>query len=144
MHDAAGGQESIVSTSGGRQLGVCTWGDPEGIPMFWLHGTPGSRFLRHPGDGYRRNQQRVYTYDRPGYGLSTRVPGRRVADAADDVRAIADSFGLGQFGVAGVSGGGPPALAVAALLPDRVSRCAVVVGVAPFGAEGLDFFAGMD
>jgi pimeloyl-ACP methyl ester carboxylesterase len=112
--------------------------------MFWLHGTPGSRYLRHPGDGYERNHLRVYTYDRPGYGLSTRVPGRRVVDAADDVRAIADAFELRQFGVAGVSGGGPSALAVAALLPDRVSRCAVVVGVAPLRAEGLDFYAGMD
>jgi pimeloyl-ACP methyl ester carboxylesterase len=134
----------IVSTTGGRELAVCAWGDPDGAPMFWLHGTPGSRFLREPGEGYARNHLRVFTYDRPGYGLSTRVPGRRGADAADDVRAIADAFGLEQFGVAGVSGGSSPALAAAALLPDRVSRCATVVGSAPFTAEGLDFYDGMD
>jgi pimeloyl-ACP methyl ester carboxylesterase len=86
----------------------------------------------------------VFTYDRPGYGLSTRAPGRRGADAAADIRAIADAFGLDQFGVAGVSGGSSPALAAAALLPDRVSRCATVVGSAPFTAEGLDFYDGMD
>ncbi len=138
MHE----QTRIVSTSDGRSLAV--WGDPDGAPMFWLHGTPGSRFLREPGDGYARNHLRVYTYDRPGYGLSTRSLGRRGADAADDVRAIADAFGLEQFGVAGVSGGSAPALAAAALLPDRVSRCATVVGSAPFTAEGLDFYDGMD
>lgn len=145
MHEhAAGEQGSIVSTSDGRQLGVCTWGDPDGAPMFWLHGTPGSRFLRDPGDGYLRNHLRVFTYDRPGYGVSTRTPGRGGADAAADIRAIADAFGLEQFGVAGVSGGASPALAAAALLPDRVSRCATVVGSAPFTAEGLDFYDGMD
>ncbi|TCO32888.1 pimeloyl-ACP methyl ester carboxylesterase [Kribbella steppae] len=134
----------IVSTADGRELAACAWGDPNGAPMFWLHGTPGSRFLREPGDGYAQNHLRVFTYDRPGYGLSTRAPGRRGADAADDMRAIADAFGLEQFGVAGVSGGSSPALAAAALLPDRVSRCATVVGSAPFTAEGLDFYDGMD
>jgi pimeloyl-ACP methyl ester carboxylesterase len=140
MHE----QTTIVSTPDGRELGVCTWGDPDGAPMFFLHGTPGSRFLREPGDGYLRNHLRVFTYDRPGYGVSTRAPGRRGADAAADVLAIADAFGLEQFGVAGVSGGSSPALAAAALLPDRVSRCATIVGSAPFTAEGLDFYDGMD
>jgi pimeloyl-ACP methyl ester carboxylesterase len=144
MQAHADGQTSIVSTPDGRRLGVCEWGDPEGAPIFLLHGTPGSRFLREPGDGYLHNHLRVYTYDRPGYGLSTRAPGRRVADAAADVRTVADAFGLEQFGVAGVSGGASPALAAAALLPDRVSRCATVVGSAPFTAEGLDFYDGMD
>lgn len=134
----------VVDTPDGRRLGVCEWGDPDGAPMFWLHGTPGSRFLREPGDEYARRHLRVFTYDRPGYGVSTRLPGRRGADAAADIRAIADAFGLEQFGVAGVSGGSSPTLAAAALLPDRVSRCATVVGSAPFTAEGLDFYDGMD
>lgn len=64
MHE----QTRIVSTADGRSLAVCVWGDPDGAPMFWLHGTPGSRFLREPGDAYARNHLRVYTYDRPGYG----------------------------------------------------------------------------
>jgi pimeloyl-ACP methyl ester carboxylesterase len=144
MRESAGGQTSIVTTPDGRRLGVCVWGDPGGAPMFWLHGAPGSRFLREPGHGYLRHRLRVFTYDRPGYGLSTRAPGRRVVDSAADVRVVADAFGLERFGVVGVSAGGPSALAAAALLPDRVSRCAVVVGVAPYAAEGLDFFAGMD
>jgi pimeloyl-ACP methyl ester carboxylesterase len=109
----------------------------------WLHGMPGSRGLRHVGDGYLTHRLCVYTYDRPGYGRSTRMPGRRVADVAADVRAIADAVGLDRFAVGGVSAGAPTALAAAALLPDRVTRCAVVVPPAPLIAEGLDYWAGM-
>ena len=134
----------LVPMPDGRQLGVCQWGDLDGNVLFLLHGTPGSRFLRHPGSGYIDHQLRVITYDRPGYGVSTRVPGHRVADAAAEIRRIADYFGLDRFGVAGVSGGGPRALAAAALLPDRVTRCATIVSIAPFTAEDLDFYAAMD
>jgi len=138
------GSTKTITTPDQRTLAFCRWGDPDGAPVFWLHGTPGSRLLRHSGDGYRRNHLCVYTYDRPGYGLSTRLQGREVASTAHDVRAIADALGLDGFGVAGVSGGAAPALACAALLPDRVTRCATVVGAAPMQAQGLDFFAGMD
>ncbi|TDW18980.1 alpha/beta fold hydrolase [Kribbella kalugense] len=141
---ASDGRTRVVATPDGRRLGVCVWGDPGGAPVFWLHGTPGSRLLREPGASYADNHLRVFTYDRPGYGLSTRVRGRRVVDVAFDVRTIADAFGLEQFGVAGVSGGASATLAAAALLPDRVSRCAIVVGPAPVSAEGLDFYGGMD
>lgn len=134
----------LVPTPDGRRLGVCQWGDLDGAALFVLHGSPGSRFLRHPGRGYADHELRVITYDRPGYGVSTPMPGQRVADAAADVRRIADFFGLDRFGVAGVSAGGPRALAAAALLPDRVTRCATVVSGAPFTAEDLDFYAGMD
>jgi pimeloyl-ACP methyl ester carboxylesterase len=140
------GQTRIVPGPSGRSLAVCEWGAPDGQPMFVLHGTPGSRFLRHvePAGVYTDIGARVLTYDRPGYGLSTRFKGRRVADAAADVAAIADAIELRQFGVLGISGGAPCALAVAALLPERVTRCATVVGTAPMKAPGLDFFAGMD
>lgn len=137
------GETTLVRTPDGRRLGVCTWGDPDGAPLFVLHGAPGSRFLRHPETGYRDRQLHVVTYDRPGYGVSTTLPGRTVADAATDVQTIADALGLDRFGVAGISSGGPCALAVAALLPGRVTRCATVVSGAPFVAEDLDFFEGM-
>jgi pimeloyl-ACP methyl ester carboxylesterase len=143
-HGTPNEQTIVLDTPDGRSLGVCQWGDPEGARMFWLHGTPGSRLLRHTGVGYLTHGLRVCTYDRPGYGLSTRAAGRKVADAAADVRAIADTLGWMEFGVAGVSGGASSALATAALLPDRVTRCAFVVGSAPFTTQDLDFFAGMD
>jgi pimeloyl-ACP methyl ester carboxylesterase len=85
----------------------------------------------------------LISYDRPGYGGSERSPGRRVSDAVQDVAAIADALGLETFAVAGRSGGAPHALACAALLPDRVTRAAALVALAPRDAEGLDWYAGM-
>jgi pimeloyl-ACP methyl ester carboxylesterase len=129
---------STITTSDGRTLAFCEWGERDGQPVFALHGTPGSRLTRHPDEEvYRRAGVRAITYDRPGYGRSTRRPSRQVADAAADVAAIADALGWGEFAVEGGSGGGPHSLACAALLPRRVTRCACVVGVAPLGDDGL-------
>jgi pimeloyl-ACP methyl ester carboxylesterase len=86
---------------------------------------------------------RLISYDRPGYGGSTPQPGRTVADCARDVRAIASGLGIERLAVWGISGGGPHALACAALLPDLVPAVGVLASVAPWGAAGLDYFAGM-
>jgi pimeloyl-ACP methyl ester carboxylesterase len=86
---------------------------------------------------------RLISFDRPGYGESERKAGRQVADVSADVLAIAAAYDLDRFAVVGRSGGGPYALACAALLPDRVTRAAVLVGLAPQGAVGLDWFDGM-
>ena len=134
-----------VQVGGGRTLAAAQWGDPDGFPVFSLHGTPGSRFGRHPDEAAVRDLGiRLVTYDRPGYGASTRHPGRQVVDCVTDVAAIADALGIERFAVTGGSGGGPHALAVAARLPERVLRARCVVGAAPFEVEGLDFYAGMD
>jgi pimeloyl-ACP methyl ester carboxylesterase len=66
-----------------------------------------------------------------------------VASAAAHVSSIADALGIDQFALMGHSGGAPHALACGALLPERVLGVVSVAGLAPFGAEGLDFFAGM-
>ena len=135
----------ITGAADGRTLAFAEWGDLSGYPVFALHGTPGCRLDRHPDDELVRSTgARVISYDRPGYGGSDRHRGRAVADAAGDVAAIADHLGIGQFSVYGASGGGPHALAVAALLGDRVSRAACIVGVAPFDALDEEFFTGMD
>jgi len=86
---------------------------------------------------------RLIAFDRPGYGNSDRLLGRTVADIADDVVAIADTLGISNFAVLGRSAGGPHALACAALMPERVTRAAVLVGLAPPDAEGLEWQAGM-
>jgi pimeloyl-ACP methyl ester carboxylesterase len=133
-----------VRTAGGRRLSVEIFGDTEGIPVFLLHGTPGSRLGPRPrGVVLHRLGVRLIAFDRPGYGSSDRSPGRQVADAASDVEAIADAYQLERFAVVGRSGGGPHALACAALLPHRTTRAAVLVGLAPHGADGLDWFDGM-
>lgn len=112
--------------------------------MFLLHGTPGSRLGPRPRASvlYRLGIGLI-TFDRPGYGKSDRWEGRRVADVAADVECIADALGVGAFAAVGRSGGAPHALACAALMPDRITRVAALVGLAPRGAEGLDWFGGM-
>ena len=86
---------------------------------------------------------RWVSHDRPGYGGSTPHPGRDVASAAADVASVADALGIDRFAVMGHSGGAPHALACAAVLPGRVLAAACMSGLAPFGAEGLDWFGGM-
>jgi pimeloyl-ACP methyl ester carboxylesterase len=133
-----------VRTADGRRLSTQSSGDPDGRPVFVLHGTPGSRLGPHPRSAVlHRLGVRLISFDRPGYGGSERLAGRQVADVAEDVLAIADAYGLKKFAVVGRSGGGPHALAVAALLPERTTRAAVLVGIAPHGADGLDWFDGM-
>lgn len=133
-----------VQAHDGRRLSTQLYGDPDGRPVFLLHGTPGSRLGPHPRSSVlHRLGIRLISFDRPGYGGSDRLEGRQVADVAADVVAIADAYDLPRFAVVGRSGGGPHALACAALLSDRVSRAAVLVGIAPRGADGLDWFDGM-
>jgi pimeloyl-ACP methyl ester carboxylesterase len=138
----ASGTQTVAATDG-RSLTIAEWGDPDGFPVFLLHGTPGSRFFGQAAASANVGA-RVITYDRPGYGGSDRFRGRRVVDSLADVSAIADSLGIERFAVTGGSWGGPHSLAVAARLPERVTRAACIAGVAPFDMPGFDWFAGMD
>ena len=136
--------DRIVTLRDGRRLLVRECGDPAGRPVIFLHGTPSNRIAYPPvAADARAKGIRLISYDRPGYGGSTAAPGRRIADVAGDVRAIADELGVDRFGVWGFSGGGAPALACAALLPKRVVASVWLAGVAPYPAEGLDWTAGM-
>jgi pimeloyl-ACP methyl ester carboxylesterase len=125
--------ERVVDSPEGRTLGVAEWGDPSGVPVFNLHGTPGSRLGRHHDEAmYDRLGMRLITYDRPGYGVSERRRGRCIVHAVDDIVSIADALGIGRFVVGGNSGGAPHALACAALLGDRVLSSYAAVPVAPY------------
>src|SRR6266576_6157135 len=140
----APGTQTVAATDG-RSLTIAEWGDPRGFPVFLLHGTPGSRFAGQDDESaYANVGARVITYDRPGCGGSNRFRGRRVVDSVADVSAIADSLRIERFAVSGGSWGGPHSLAVAARLPERVTRAACIAGVAPFDMPGFDWFAGMD
>ncbi|MEV6332061.1 alpha/beta hydrolase [Streptomyces sp. NPDC051909] len=133
-----------VRTDDGRVLVAEEWGDPAGSPVLLLHGTPGTRLgTALPGVAGQCPGVRFLSYDRPGYGDSTRRPDRRVADAARDAATVADAFGVERFAVVGRSGGAPHALACAAMLPGRVRAAAVLVGLAPPDAAGLEWHAGM-
>ena len=133
-----------VATPDGRTLTVREGGDPAGFPVLFISGTPGSSTLseHHARDAAERGI-RLFSYDRPGYGASTRHEGRTVGDCAADIEAVCDALGIERLAVWGISGGGPHTLAAAALLPDRVAAVASLASVAPYDAEGLDFLAGM-
>jgi pimeloyl-ACP methyl ester carboxylesterase len=138
--------EHRLTAPDGRTIAVSEWGDPKGRPVITFHGTPGSRigyWTLEPEIWARFGLRRI-SFDRPGYGESTRLPGRGIADVVPDVVTIADAFGLRRFAISGGSGGGPHVLACAALIPDRVVRCLASVSVAPFDAEGIEFTAGMN
>ncbi len=116
----------------------------DGLVVVWHHGTPNVGAPPEPLFPIsERLGIRWIGYDRPGYGGSTRRRGRDVASAAAEVAAVVDALGGDRFAVVGHSGGGPHALACAALLGERVRGVVVVSGLAPYGMAGLDYFGGM-
>lgn len=135
---------TIIRTPDGRDLCVESGGDASGRPVLVHGGSPSSRLVADSwlSDAAGRGIHLI-SYDRPGYGRSTPQPGRTVADCVTDVRTIAGALGIERLGVWGYSGGGPHAIACAALLPDLVTSVAVLASVAPYGVAGLDYFAGM-
>jgi pimeloyl-ACP methyl ester carboxylesterase len=129
---------------GGRRVEYCLYHRGATRRALFQFGTPGTRWLSPQLiDAAGLAGFELLVVDRPGYGGTGRWPGRRVADVVDDVRAVVESVGWGRFAVWGASGGAPHALAVAAVLSEQVTACASVVGLAPYDAAGLDWFAGM-
>jgi pimeloyl-ACP methyl ester carboxylesterase len=117
-----------------RVLGYAEYGDPHGNPVFFFHGTPGSRCFRPSDVVTTKLGVRLICIERPGYGESTFQANRSILDWPHDVIHVADALGIEKFAVAGHSGGGPYALACAKLLPARVSVAAVISGAGPVDA----------
>ena len=127
-----------------RRLEVLTEGPDDGLPPVMHNGTPVGLVAYAPMvDAAAQRGLRLVMCARPGYGGSTPLPGRRVADVTGDVAAVLDELGAPRFVTVGRSGGGPHALACAARLPGRCLAAATMAGVAPFTAEGLDWLDGM-
>lgn len=134
----------VVGREDGRSLELLVQGADEGSLLVFHHGSPGAAVPFGPFDEAAAERGIVLAYySRPGFGESSRHEGRSVASAAADAAALADHLGHDRFLTAGWSGGGPHALACAALLPDRVRAAATIAGVAPYDAEGLDWTAEM-
>ncbi|HVH53602.1 MAG TPA: alpha/beta fold hydrolase, partial [Actinomycetota bacterium] len=127
-----------LSLEDGRSLDVAAAGDTQATPLVFHHGTPGSAIVFEPFiQEVLARGLRYIACSRPGYGDSTRRPGRTVADCVGDTSAAVEQLGGGdRFYTAGWSGGVPHALACAALLPDRVLAAASIAGPAPLSVEG--------
>ncbi|EST30995.1 alpha/beta fold hydrolase [Streptomyces niveus] len=137
--------EQDVKLGDGRTLRTYDSGGPgsDGPTVVWHHGSPQTGAPLEPllaAAGARGI--RLVSYGRPSYGGSSPLPGRNVAAAAEDVARIADALGVESFAVMGASGGGPHALACAALLPDRVTGVVCLAGIAPY-TEDFDWYEGM-
>ena len=146
--DGLGSERRTVTTADGRTLEVLVAGNPGGYPWLWVPGTP-SAAVDYPrlDDLATRLDLRLVSWSRPGYGDSSARPlppdGPRIVDDVPDIEAIVDALGMDEFVVVGWSGGGPRALACAAVLSDRCRAAATLAGLAPVDAAGLDWMAGM-
>lgn len=133
-----------VRVADGRELEVLVEGPDSGVVLMFHDGTPTaavpSPLLSEPA---ARRGLRTVTFSRPGYAASTPNAGRSIADVVPDTVAILDALGAQRFVTIGWSGGGPHALACAALLAERCAAAAIIAGVAPYGSAGLDWLAGM-
>jgi len=137
-------QRHLLRTADGRDIEYLTAGPQGDLPLVVHEGTPVGLSLnaRLASAAVERNL-RVVLAARPGYEASTPRPGRIVADVVADTAAVLDALGADEYLSIGFSGGGPHTLACAALAPGRCLAAASVAGVAPYGAAGLDFLAGM-
>jgi pimeloyl-ACP methyl ester carboxylesterase len=126
-----------VQLSDGRTIAFEVVGDPDGVPVFFQHGTGDSRLCKHPDDAVTAaHGVRLITADRPGVGGSSPHKHRTILDWVDDAGAVLDAAGVDEFVVAGHSGGGPHALAIAKQLGARVTKVGLAAPIAPFDEDG--------
>lgn len=135
--------EKLLMLNDGRKICFSEYGDPDGVPIMYFHGTPGSRLEAGRFHGFASaNQYRLIGIDRPGMGLSSPNKKHSILSWAKDVEFFADSLKLEKFSVVGHSGGAPFVAACAYVIPERLSGAAIVSGIAPF--ENPAAMASMD
>jgi pimeloyl-ACP methyl ester carboxylesterase len=128
----------FIETVDGRRLAYCEFGSPSGRPIIYCHGFPSSRreaMLMHAAA--LEVDARLIAPDRPGYGDSDPAPERGIADWSEDIAQLADRLSLDQFGLIGVSGGGPYTLACAARIPERLDGCALICPLGPIYIDAV-------
>lgn len=137
--------DRTIVLGGGRVMALREYGDPAGTPVMALHGTPASRLMYSAAKSAGAHRLRLIAPDRWGYGETDPHPNPTLTDFASDIEQVADALAIDRFAVLGVSGGGPYAAAIAALLPQRVTALALVAPVGPIspatgGAPPLSVF----
>ncbi|MFC2004784.1 alpha/beta fold hydrolase [Chloroflexota bacterium] len=128
-----------IKLKDGRSLGYAEYGSPEGKPVFYFHGFPGSRLdwpFSDANDSAAQLNARIIAVDRPGMGLSDFKRGRELLDWPDDVIELADALQVDRFAALGISGGGPYAAVCAFKIPERLTATAIVCGMGPAEAPG--------
>jgi len=133
--------DKAIQLRDGRKLAYAEYGDLQGKPLFFFHGIPGSRVFRPPDKITEKMGMRLICVDRPGSGLSTFQPRRRILDWPNDIAQLANALGIERFAVAGHSGGGPYVAACAYALPERVTVAVILCGAAlldtPESTQGM-------
>ena len=131
--------ENVILLRDRRRLAYAEYGNPRGRPLFFFHGLPGSRLEASITDARAREHGvRIIAPDRPGFGLSDFQGRRRITGWPSDVVQLADALGIERFAVAGISGGGPYALACAWAIPERLTATGVISGVGPMWHSGAN------
>jgi pimeloyl-ACP methyl ester carboxylesterase len=138
-------EDGVLELRDGRELAWRWWGEPGGTPVLRIQGTPSSRLQRNPDASIQRELGVGYLMaDRPGYGGSTRKPGRGIADIADDYIQLLDEHDIDRVVAMGTSGGGPHVLALSAKYPERIAAATVVVGGTPLVEEEVGHLVGVN
>lgn len=129
--------QNRVPLSDGRRLGICEIGHPQGEPLIYFHGFPGSRLeARFAENAAEDLRVRIIGIDRPGYGSSDPKPGRTLMDWPDDIIELADRLAIDRLRVLGASGGAPYALACAFKMPARLQAVGIACGLGPIDQPG--------
>ena len=130
--------EGNIRLRDGRRLAYAEYGDPQGKPIFFFHGTPGSRLFHHPDASVAASAgARIIAVDRPGFGRSDFKPGRTLLDWPNDVVQLADALNIQRFAVMGYSGGGPYAAVCASSIPERLTAAGLVSSIAPLDSPQI-------
>ncbi|MCF6323381.1 MAG: alpha/beta hydrolase [Gammaproteobacteria bacterium] len=134
--------DSFITLADGRKPGFMDYGKPDGLPVFLLHGTPGSRIWDFENEPMVTDEGlRIITPERPGYGISGALKSRAISDYYRDIEQLANHLKIKQFHIAGLSGCGPYARACASALPNNILSVTLIGSATPFNMDG--FFEGM-